>query len=127
MKQICVALYEWFWGKPYGLSSRAPRSPLWAKARLEHLKREPVCQWSGSKFDLEVHHILPFHLKPELELDPNNMITLSGRSNHIFARALRAIIGNENCHLIHGHFGNYQNYNPDIRAQCDARKALLAA
>jgi hypothetical protein len=49
---------------------------------------------------LQVHHILPFHLNPQLELDPSNLITLC--------------MGKLECHLIIGHGGDYKDYNPSV-------------
>lgn len=53
-----------------------PRSPKWPAVRRKWLKLNPVCEVCNRKTKLEVHHIIPFHLKPELELDENNFITL---------------------------------------------------
>ena len=97
------------------------RSNLWRRIRRAHLLSESVCQWCGNKKDLEVHHIQPFHIRPELELEPLNLITLCGRKN-IFARAIRAITGRPNCHLRHGHLGNYKNSNPRICEECAQHK-----
>ena len=72
----------------------ASRSPQWFEVRKQHLKSHPVCEISGSSKDLEVHHILPFYKFPELELEPSNLITLSG-----------------DYHLIFGHLGNFKSFN----------------
>lgn len=52
---------------------------------------------------LEVHHMLPFHLFSQKELDPKNLITLCEDG-----------IGHTNCHLIFGHLGNFKNYNKTV-------------
>jgi len=52
------------------------RSPKWHKVEKEHLAKEPACQWCGATVKVQVHHVKPFHLHPELELDPSNFITL---------------------------------------------------
>jgi hypothetical protein len=80
------------------------RSPHWASVAKEHLRREPacvVCGYKGRK--RQVHHIKPFHLHPDLELDPHNLITLCS------AR------GREH-HLLLGHLGSWESYNEHIRA-----------
>ncbi len=100
-----------FGGKP-GLF-RGLRSGHWPTVRKHHLEKEPVCQWCGSKESLEVHHISPFHIHPEDELQEHNLITLCERP------------GIE-CHLHHGHFGNWKNFNPDVRKQCARRKGKIA-
>lgn len=80
------------------------RSPEWGRVAREHLLREPecvACGYRGRK--LQVHHIKPFHLHPQLELDPDNLITLCearGREHH----------------LLLGHLDAWDSYNEHIRA-----------
>ncbi len=81
---------------------RCERSPSWPRVEREHLLREPACAACGHKRVLQVHHIKPFHLYPQLELDPSNLITLCevpGRDHH----------------LLLGHLGNWEAYNPHVR------------
>lgn len=92
-------------GKPAKL-----RSKEWHHAEKEHLAKEPDCQWCGATTRLQVHHIRPFHLAPELELDPGNLITLCEEGGYL------------NCHLIHGHLGSFQSFNLRIREQCEIHK-----
>lgn len=80
-----------------------PRSPKWAKVRAAFLSTHKSCAACGSTKTLEVHHITPFSNKPELELDPNNLIVLC-------ESATDGVI----CHLYHGHSGSYQSYNPHV-------------
>jgi 5-methylcytosine-specific restriction endonuclease McrA len=54
----------------------AVRTSGWSKLRKEHIKKQPCCMACGTKKELEVHHIIPVHLAPEFELNPNNLITL---------------------------------------------------
>lgn len=79
------------------------RSPEWPKVRRAYLKANPTCAACGSRLFREVHHVEPFHLHPELELDPANLITLCEMPfrNH---------------HLKVGHLGNWKNWNPNVRA-----------
>lgn len=78
------------------------RSPEWPRVAHEHLSIEPACVACGHKGrGLQVHHIKPFHLYPELELDPHNLITLceiKGRDHH----------------LLLGHLDNWESYNPNV-------------
>jgi hypothetical protein len=53
------------------------RSPKWPAVRDRFLKANPVCCVSGLTTALEVHHVKPYHLHPELELDPANLPTVS--------------------------------------------------
>lgn len=80
--------------------NRSTRSPKWRHVELAHLKAEPTCVACGSVKVLQVHHRQPFALHPELELDPNNLITLC--------------MGPNECHLKIGHGGAFAYYNPSI-------------
>ena len=80
------------------------RSSHWPITRAAHLAAQPACQWCGGTTCIEVHHILPFHLHPELELDPSNLITLCEASTE--------------CHLEHGHKGNWTLFEPRIVDLC---------
>lgn len=81
----------------------APRSPRWASVREAHLRSHPVCALCGSSIRLNVHHIQPFHLYPEKELDPTNLVTLCESENWGFQ-----------CHLIVGHGGNFRYENKNV-------------
>jgi 5-methylcytosine-specific restriction endonuclease McrA len=80
------------------------RSPHWSRVADEHLLREPACVACGYRGrHVQVHHVKPFHLHPDLELDPNNLITLCearGREHH----------------LLLGHLDSWHSYNEHIRA-----------
>ena len=80
------------------------RSPEWSRVQKEHLKREPACAACGYRGrKVQVHHVKPFHLHPQLELDPNNLITLCcarGREHH----------------LLLGHLDEWASFNENIRA-----------
>jgi len=77
---------------------RFTRSSGWRKIRNAHIKKHPQCACCGSKNAPEVHHIQDFSTAPELELDPNNLITLCGKR----------------CHLLFGHLGYWKSINPEI-------------
>jgi hypothetical protein len=82
------------------------RSPRWHQAEKEHLAREPECQRCGASVLLQVHHIMPFHLQPELELEPGNLITLCEEGGYL------------NCHFVHGHNGDWKSFNVRVREEC---------
>jgi 5-methylcytosine-specific restriction protein A len=86
-----------------------PRSPHWDKVKTAHLERFPVCAACMSFKDLQVHHIKPFHLYPELELVESNLITLCMWKDH-------------DCHIHVGHGGAFPAENPNVVE--DAAKAL---
>lgn len=79
------------------------RSRYWTKVRKEYLKKHSFCCVCGGKKKLQVHHIKPFHLYPELELEESNLITLCefGKNGII-------------CHLAVGHLGSYRSINENV-------------
>ena len=81
----------------------ADRSSKWPAVRSAHLKAHPCCAVCGTRKDVQVHHIKPFHIKPELELDPNNLVTLCTSKYWGF-----------NCHLAVGHGGNFRYENANV-------------
>lgn len=76
------------------------RSPEWRKIRNEFLQANPECVACGSRTLLQIHHCSPFHLYPELELDPKNLITLC--------------MGTNECHLLIGHGDDFKCFNPTV-------------
>lgn len=78
-----------------------PRSGKWPGVRSRHLLENPACRACGKKKLLNVHHITPFHVRPELELEPTNLITLCETPSH-------------NCHFMFGHGLDWRAYNPNV-------------
>ena len=76
------------------------RSSRWDEVRDAFVFEHPSCAACGSTNKLQVHHILPFHLHPDLELDPKNLIVLCMDVNE--------------CHLEIGHGGSFKYYNPQV-------------
>ena len=88
------------------------RSRQWPRVERAHLKFEPCCAACGSRERVQVHHRLPFHLRPDLELAPANLITLcepKGPGGH---------------HLSIGHLGNWKRYNPNVEQDAQAMRML---
>lgn len=77
------------------------RSGSWNKVRNDFLKLHPECAVCKIKYNLEIHHCIPVHLDRDLELCPQNLITLCE--------------GPCNCHFVWGHLLNWRSYNPTIR------------
>ena len=90
------------------------RSNKWPAVRKAYLVDHGTCAACGSVNKLEVHHIKPFHLHPELELDPTNFISLCESGDHGI-----------NCHLQVGHLGNFKNENPNVVRDAAAMLALI--
>ena len=76
----------------------AVRSPKWSTVRKKHLENNSVCVVCGRNKKLEVHHVKPVHLFPELELDPSNLVTLCA----------------DPCHLVFGHLMDFKSWNKDV-------------
>ncbi len=79
------------------------RSSQWRKVRAEHIKNNPTCAACGREEGLEVHHIVPYHIAPEKELDPTNLITLCGKY----------------CHFVFGHFMDWKSWNENVIQDCE--------
>lgn len=73
-----------------------PRSGRWPRVRADHLAANPSCICCGRKAD-RVHHLKPFHLHPELELEDSNLRSMC-----------------QDCHFSIGHLWNFKNENPDL-------------
>jgi 5-methylcytosine-specific restriction protein A len=74
------------------------RSPSWNRVRKEHLAQFPECSACGRKDNLEVHHIIPYHVDNSRELDPSNLITLCGKY----------------CHFVFGHLMDWKSWNTNV-------------
>jgi 5-methylcytosine-specific restriction endonuclease McrA len=91
---IVKRITEYFAGMP-------ARSPLWPAVRKAWLKTSSTCAACGSADKLEVHHIEPYHQRPDLELVASNFITLCENGG--------------NCHLFVGHLKNWKSYNKNVK------------
>lgn len=90
----------------------AKRSSHWAALRKKIIAAHPYCAYCGSKQNLQAHHIRPFHLHPELELDPKNVIVLCetpGTDHHL--------------HI--GHAGNFKSENPNVVEDCAKNRSMM--
>ena len=90
-------LMDWWQGKPVGEG----RSSKWPAVRAAYIQANPYCAACGRREKLEVHHIVPFHVDPELELVASNLMTLCE--------------GPTNCHFVFGHLGNWRWHNRFVR------------
>lgn len=82
------------------------RSSLWSGVRSSFMKTEgndccAVCGKKGILANLQVHHKVPFSVDPSRELDMKNLITLCDAH-----------------HLLFGHLGNFQSWNPTVEEDC---------
>lgn len=89
------------------------RSPKWSTFRKNVLGKRPKCAACGRTEFVELHHIQPYHLRPELELDITNVVPL--------CEGIGA-----GCHLLLGHLGDYRSWNPDIATWLPAFSKAVA-
>lgn len=91
------------------------RADEWPAFRISELEKRPYCINCGKqikhlvRFRLQLHHVEPFHLFPEKELDPNNV---------------EPMCGNPRCHLDKGHLGDFKKWNPYVRELCALMRQL---
>ena len=93
-------LILWLWHeltakKVYGKVNRSSKWPALRRTILDINKKCAVC---GRKEKLEVHHIIPFNVRPDLELEPTNLIVLCA----------------DPCHFVFGHLYNWSRYNKAV-------------
>lgn len=112
MKKLIQSIKEQASGKvPKG----SKRSDKWPAVRAAHLKQFPRCAVCQGTKKLEVHHMKPFHLHPELELDPKNLITLcENKADGV------------NCHLLFGHLGNFKSFNANVIPDSSSWRSKIA-
>jgi hypothetical protein len=82
------------------------RSPEWPNVEKQFKTAHPKCAACGDAGALNVHHRFPFHYvvlcgRPDLELDPRNLITLCTDKD-------------DEHHILLGHLDDYESYNPDV-------------
>lgn len=99
--------------KKHEAKKASERSSRWPALERKMIKQSPACEACGSAEHLQVHHRQPFHLHPELELDPANLIVLC--------------MGPWECHLKLGHGGSFKTYNPNIGQDAVAFKVASDA
>lgn len=76
------------------------RSTHWKTVEHHFLMEHSTCEACGTHIRVQVHHKKPFHIHPELELDPANLIALC--------------MSRRECHLWIGHGGNFKEWNPKV-------------
>ena len=77
------------------------RSSRWRAVARAHIAQHPTCACCGAPDDLVAHHIVPVHVDPALELEPDNLITLCEGDTL-------------NCHCWCGHLGNFRSWNASV-------------
>lgn len=94
---------------PVPLGSALESSGEVRRAMALCLRLHPACAWCGATNNLNAHHILPAHRCarsgdwPALAAQ-TNLLTLCRQD-----------------HFLHGHLGNWTNWNPRIREEVNAK------
>ena len=100
-KDLAVLFLRTVGHLPMGPVYGAARSGKWPALERKWISLHGTCAACGSTEQLAAHHKHPFHICPELELDPRNLITLCGK--HC-------------CHLMVGHSGDWHAFNPHVES-----------
>lgn len=85
---------------PNKKASHVSNKRVWLDVQRKHKRHFPRCAICGTTANLEVHHIVPINQNQTLEFEPSNLISLCRKGR--------------NCHLVHGHLGNFHKSNPNI-------------
>jgi len=90
---------------PRGDHPSVKRSGKWPKVMKAYMAEHPACEVCGHTDKINVHHIKPYHLFPESELDSGNLISVC--------------VEPHDCHLLWAHLGDFKAWNPTIRADAE--------
>lgn len=91
----------------YMLNEDVRSLPAVRKNMITYKKLHIECECYGRTKKVQVHHILPVSVRPDLAADPRNFISLCGKPH---------------CHLIDGHGGNFKDYVPNVREVCELKQ-----
>jgi len=80
----------------------------WRRVRNQFYATHQTCAMCGAAKDVQVHHILPWHLYPDLRYTHTNLISLC-----------------QPCHFRFGHGRDWKAYNPDIGNLSEAARESL--
>ncbi len=87
---------------------RLTRSSKWPSFIKKIKKEVGRCAVCAKRKGLEGHHIRPFHIYPDLELNPDNITILCRRH-----------------HFILGHLEYWKSYNPQMAETISYFRSLL--
>lgn len=99
------------------VGKRLTRSSLWPKVRDRFIANNPQCAASGSKKCLEVHHIVPFSERPDLELADGTGEYCDARDESGAYICNLIVLSDDSktpAHRFVGHLGSWKSWNPDV-------------
>ncbi len=100
----------------FSASAENKRSSKWPAVREKHLRDHPECIACGGKEKLNVHHIVSFSVRPDLELSPENLCTLCTKNKF-----------GMNDHFVFGHNGNWKCRNANVLRDAARFREMLDA
>jgi len=93
---------------PTLLTKHIRRTYAYHKAIRKFRKTHKTCAWCGRSGKVDVHHIEPVAVAPELAAVESNMIMLCRKPQ---------------CHLVIGHDGDFRNrYVSNVRELCNVQR-----
>lgn len=98
---LCYRAWRLFHRDAGEVAAGRKRSPKWPAVRIAYLRENAACEVTGDTTDVDVHHIIPFNVRPDLELDPRNLIALSNKPI--------------TAHFLFGHLLDWKSNNPAVR------------
>jgi 5-methylcytosine-specific restriction protein A len=101
------------------ITGQARRSPHWRAVEKAWLAKHGHCAACGNNEQLQVHHVLPFHSHPELELADGTgryCLARDPKNPRLFRENLVTLCMNRGfeCHLAIGHGGDFRRDNPRV-------------
>ena len=73
----------------------------WRRVRNDYYRLYPRCAACGYDKQIQVHHIVPWHVDESLRYDMSNLVSLC-----------------QPCHFRYGHFCNWRSWNPLVDDLC---------
>ena len=89
------------------------RSSKWLACAQAFVRANPTCAACGTHEYLQVHHKRPFHLHPELELDPENLIGL-------------CMLPGRSCHFRIGHTFDWHAWNECVKEDAELQLSRIS-
>lgn len=88
-----------------------PRNPKWPKESKLYMKGK-CCERCGRRDQLVVHHVIPVHVNPDHEMDPDNWMI--------------GCFGPIACHLNY-HLLDFRSWDPNAREEAKRMRAKVEA
>lgn len=103
---------------------RVARSPHWSTVEKHWKNGHPSCAACGSLKHVQVHHVVPFHHEPLLELadGTGEYCKLTNSDGSYVCNLISLCMDKPECHLRIGHGGDFHWADTNVRA--DAAEVL---